>query len=41
MLTFIKYAINNILAKCYDYEIVNIKRINSSGSFIEYDSDIN
>lgn len=44
MLDFIKHIINNFLAKClinyYDYEIVNIKRINSSGSFIEYDSDI-
>ena len=43
MLDFIKHIINNILAKCYakyyDYEIINIKRTNSSGSFIEYDSE--
>ena len=43
MIDFIKHFINNILLKCFynyhDYEIVTIKRINSSGSFIEYDSD--
>jgi hypothetical protein len=43
MLNFIKHIINNLLVKCfsnyYNYEIVSIKRINSSGSFIEYDSD--
>ena len=44
MLYFIKYIINNFLEKClinyYDYEIVSIKKISSSGSFIEYISDI-
>ena len=44
MLNFIKNIINNFLAKClinyYNYENVSIKRISSSGSFIEYDSDI-
>ena len=43
MFNFIKNTIESILLKCfskyYDYEIVTIKRINSSGSFIEYNSD--
>lgn len=43
MFNFIKNIFGNILVKCfsnyYDYEIVSIKKINSTESFIEYNSD--
>ena len=43
MFNFIKNIFGNILVNCfsnyYDNEVVFVKRINSSGSFIEYESD--
>ena len=43
MFEFIQFIINNILVNCfsnyYDHEVVFIKRISSTGSFIEYESD--
>ena len=42
MFNIIAHIINNVLVNCfssYYYEVVVIKRINSSGSFIEYETD--
>ena len=43
MLDYIKHIINKFLVKCfanyYDVEVITIKRISSTGSFIEYESD--
>ena len=39
MFNFIKNILVNCFSNFYDYEIVFIKKINSTGSFIEYDSD--
>ena len=43
MFNFIKNIFGNILVNCfsnYHHEVIFIKRINSTGSFIEYESDI-
>ena len=43
MFNIIGHFINNVLINCfsnyYDHEVVIIKRINSTGSFIEYETD--
>ena len=43
MFNIIEHFINNVLTNYfshyYDHEVVVIKRINSTGSFIEYETD--
>ena len=43
MFNIIGHFINRILVNCFSshhHEVIFIKRINSTGSFIEYESDI-